>query len=296
MNKFTIFLWLTVCLCAQAQTPSKYGVKNPQGSGFADIAAVAQDQQRLVLYRSPTARQAGVVALYINDQYHTALQHSTFSAVCLDRRVLNLRAKLRLNMGQQLVNLETELQLPAKPSQSHYVRVSEHADGRPRLDPVSSKVALVELQTTRQQMHAHSRLAKLLECQENAQPPKPDPFELVLTLGADIWFAPRRTELKAMTPQSRQELEALIQKLDVQYKNASQIRVQITGRADDTEDPYQNEELAKARAQTVSLYLLSNGLPPQMVQAEWSAAYSQNHPHDGYHNRRVELAVFVNRN
>ena len=69
MNKFTIFLWLTVCLCSQAQTSSKHGVKNPQGSGYADIAAVAQDQQRLVLYRSPTARQAGVVALYINDQY-----------------------------------------------------------------------------------------------------------------------------------------------------------------------------------------------------------------------------------
>jgi len=296
MNKFTIFLWLTVCLCAQAQTASKHGVKNPQGSGYADIAAVAQDQQRLVLYRSPTARQAGVVALYINDQYHTALQHNTFSAVCLDRRVLNLRAKLRLNMGQKLVSLETELQLPAKPSQSHYVRVSEHADGRPRLDAVSPNVALAELQTTRQQMHAHSRLASLRECQENTKPPKSDPSELVLTLGADIWFAPRLTELKAMTPPSRQELDALIQKLDVQYKKASQMRVQITGHADDTDDPYQNEELAKARAQTVSLYLLSNGLPPQMVHAEWSAASSQNHPQDGYHNRRAELAVFINPN
>jgi len=72
--------------------------------------------------------------------------------------------------------------------------------------------------------------------------------------------------------------------------------VQITGRADDTEDACQNEELAKALAQAISLYLLGNGLPPQMVQAEWSATYSQNHPHDGYHNRRAELAVFVNRN
>jgi outer membrane protein OmpA-like peptidoglycan-associated protein len=290
------FLWLAVCLCAQAQTSGKYGVKNPQGSGFADVAAVAQDQQRLVLYRSPTARQAGVVALYINDQYHTALQHNTFSAVCLDRRVLNLRAKLRLNMGHQLVNLETELQLPAKPSQSHYVRVSEHLDGRPRLDAVSPNVALAELQTTRQQMHAHSRLANLRECQGSYQLPKPDPSELVVTLGADIWFAPRRTELKAMTAQSRQELEALIQKLDTQYKNTTQIRVQITGRADDTDDPYQNEELAKARAQTVSLYLLSNGLPTKSVHTEWSAAYSQNHPLDGYHNRRAELAVFINPN
>jgi hypothetical protein len=97
-------------------------------------------------------------------------------------------------------------------------------------------------------MHAHSRLASLRECQENTKLPKSDPSELVLTVGADIWFAPRRTELKAMTPPSRQELDALIQKLDVQYKNASQIRVQITGRADDT---YQNEELAKARSQIV---------------------------------------------
>jgi outer membrane protein OmpA-like peptidoglycan-associated protein len=129
-----------------------------------------------------------------------------------------------------------------------------------------------------------------------AVPDKPDPSELVLTLAADIWFAPRRTELKAMTPPSRQELDALIQKLDVQYKNASQIRVQITGRADDTDDPYQNEELAKARAQTVILYLLSNGLSPKSVHVDWSAAYIQDHPQDGYHNRRAELAVLINPN
>lgn len=296
MNKFTIYLWLTICLCAQAQTVSKHGVKNPQGGGYADIVSVTQDQQRLVLYRSPTARQAGVVALYVNDQYHTALQHNTFSVVCLDSRELNLRAKLRLDIGQKLVSLEAELQLPVKPSRSHYVRVSEHADGRPRLDSVSSKVALVELQTTRQQMHVRSRLASLRECQDSVKPLHSDTSELTLTLGTDIWFSARRTELKAMTQQSRQELDALIQKLDVQYKKASEIRVQITGRADDTDDPYQNEELAKARAQTVSLYLLSNGLPPKSVHADWSAAHSQNHPQDGYHNRRAELAVFINPN
>jgi hypothetical protein len=33
-----------------------------------------------------------------------------------------------------------------------------------------------------------------------------------------------------------------------------------------------------------------------MVHAEWSAASSQNHPQDGYHNRRAELAVFINPN
>lgn len=296
MNKFTIFLWLMVCLCVQAQTDRKPGVKNPQGKGYGDIAAVAQDQQRLVMYRSPTARQVGVVALYVNNQYHTALQHNTFSAVCLDRRELNLRAKLRLNMGTQLVNLETELNLPAKPSQSHYVRVSEHADGRPRLDPVSPNVAMVELQNSRQQMHTQSRLTHQRECQVSSKPPNADTSQLVLTLGADIWFAPRRTELKAITLQSHHELDAIIQKLDGPYKNASQMRVQITGHADDTDDPYQNEELAKVRAQTVSLYLLSNGLLPQMVHVEWSAAYNQTHPQDGYHNRRAELAVFINPN
>lgn len=296
MNKFTISLWLTFCLCTQVQAADKHDVKNPQGNSYVDIVAVAQDLQRLVLYRSPTARQAGVVALYINDQYHTALQHNTFSAVCLDRRVLNLRAKLRLNMGTQLVNLETELQLPIKPSQSHYVRVSEHADGRPRLDTVSAQVALAELQTLRQQMHAHSRLTGLRQCQENTQANKSDTSAIALTLGANIWFASRRTELKAITPRSRQELDALIQKLEIQYKNASEIQVQITGRADDTDDAHQNEELAKARAQTVSLYLLSNGLPPQSVHVDWSAANNQNHPQDGYHNRRAELAVFINPN
>jgi hypothetical protein len=50
------------------------------------------------------------------------------------------------------------------------------------------------------------------------------------------------------------------------------MRVQITGRAYDANDPHQNEELAKVRAQTVSLYLLGNGLPPQTVHAEWRAA------------------------
>jgi outer membrane protein OmpA-like peptidoglycan-associated protein len=108
-------------------------------------------------------------------------------------------------------------------------------------------------------------------------------------MAADIWFAARKTELKGITRQSRQELDALIQKLDRHDKHNSRVRLHITGHADDHDDPYQNEQLAKLRAQTVGLYLLSNGWPPDSVTVEWSAAYNQNHPLDGFHNRRAEL-------
>jgi HlyD family type I secretion membrane fusion protein len=84
-------------------------------------------------------------------------------------------------------------------------------------------------------------------------------------MAADIWFAARKTELKGITRQSRQELDALIQKLDSHDKHNSRVRLHITGHADDHDDPYQNEQLAKLRAQTVGLYLLSNGWPPDSV-------------------------------
>jgi outer membrane protein OmpA-like peptidoglycan-associated protein/peptidyl-tRNA hydrolase len=296
MNKFTIFLWLTVCLCAQAQTAGKHGVKNPQGSGYADIAAVAQDQQRLVLYRSPTAKQVGVVALYINDRYHTSLQHNTFTVLCFDPRITQLRARMHLSMGHAQLDLDAEQELPAKPSGSMYVRVSEHSDGRPRLDLVSAQTAFPELQTTQQQMHVLSRVAQKRECKENMTRQALVTSVTTLTLSADIWFASRKTDLRAITPDSRRELDALIQKIDNEYKKASSVRVLLTGHADDTEDHYQNEQLAKMRAQAISLYLLSNGLPPDSVTVEWSAAYNQTHSQDGYHNRRAELGVFINLN
>lgn len=296
MNKFTIFLWLAVCLCAQAQTASKYGVKNPQGNGYADIGAVTQDQQRLVLYRSPTARQAGVMALYVNDRYHTSLQHDTYTVLCLDSRATHLRARMRVPMGHTQLDLDADQALPVLPGSNTYVRVSEHSDGRPRLDIVSAHTALPELQTTQQQMHVLSRVAQKRECKENVMRQALSTSVTTLTLSADIWFATQKTDLRAITPQSRRELDALIQKLDNQYKKAKSIRVLLTGHADDAEDHYQNEQLAKMRAQAIGLYLLSNGLPPESVTVEWSAAYSQTHSLDGYHNRRAELGVFINLN
>ena len=112
-------------------------------------------------------------------------------------------------------------------------------------------------------------------------------------MATDVWFTVRKTELKGLTPQSRKELDALIQKLDSHDKHSARVHLYITGHADDSDDPYQNEQLAKLRAQTVSLYLLSNGWPPDAVTVEWSAAYNQNHPQDGFHNRRTELYVEI---
>lgn len=290
MGKFTVFLWLAMCSVAHAQTPAKYGVKNPLGSSYQEVEGVAPTQQRLVFFRSPTARKAGVVSLYLNDKYHTSLQHNAYAVVCLDPRATQLRAHSLLPMEQTHLELDAQLELDPKPGDTTYIRISEHADGRPRLDLVSVRTAAPELQNARQQMHTLSRVDNKRECKESSNKPK---AVATLTFSTDIWFATRKTELKAITPQSRRELDAFIQKLDSQYKNASKLRIQLVGHADDTEDSYQNEQPAKARAQTVSLYLLSNGLLPQTVTVEWSAAESQAHPQDGYHNRRAELAAFI---
>jgi outer membrane protein OmpA-like peptidoglycan-associated protein len=292
MNKLTIILWLALCLGAHAQTPHKHGVKNPLGNTYVEVAGVAPTQQRLVFYRSPTARQPGVVGLHLNGKYFTSLQHNAYAVVCLDPSAIQVRALSLVPMEQTYLEVDTQLQLSAKPSDSTYVRVSEHTDGRPRLDVVGASLAAPELQTTRQQMHTISRISNQRECQYAHNKPKPS-ANPTLTLSTDVWFTQRKTELRAITPQSRRELDALIQKLDTQYKQANSIRIQLTGHADDTEDAYQNEQLAKLRAQTISLYLLSNGLSPQNIVVEWSAALNQAHTQDGYHNRRAELAVFV---
>jgi len=69
MNKFTIFLWLAALSAAQAQPSPKYGVHQPLGASYTEAQYVTPSQQRLVFYRSPSARHAGVLALYLNDKY-----------------------------------------------------------------------------------------------------------------------------------------------------------------------------------------------------------------------------------
>ena len=282
---------LAMCCAAHAQTPVTHGVKNPLGTSYIETLGVVPSQQRLVFYRSPTAKQSGVVSLHLNGKYHTSLQHNAYAVVCLDPSPTQLRALLLVPINQQDdLALDAHLELPPRPGDSTYIRVSEYPDGRPRFDVVSPRMATSELQTARQQMHTHSRLHNKRECKETQTKPT---AHRALTLQTDIWFAPRKTELKAITPQSRRELDALIQKLDTQYKQDAVVRVQLTGHADDTDDAYQNEQLAKTRAQIVSLYLLSNGLSAQNLFIEWSAALNQTHPQDGYHNRRAELAVII---
>ena len=291
MNKLTTLLLLAMCCVAHAQTLVAHGVKNPLGNTYAEPSGVELSQQRLVLYRSPTAKQPGVVSLYLNGKYHTSLQHNAYTVVCLEPSPTHLRANLLVPIERQgYQEQETFLELAAKAGDSAYIRVSESLDGRPRFDVVSSRIAITELQTARQQMHTHSRLNNKRDCKETQTR---STAHGAITLHTDVWFVQRKTELKGITPQSRRELDALIQKLDTQYKQNAVVHVLLTGHADDTDDAYQNEQLAKTRAQIVSLYLLSNGLSAQNLFIEWSAALNQTHPQDGYHNRRAELAVFI---
>ncbi len=146
MNKFTIFLWLAALSVAQAQPSQKYGVHRPLGPDYTEAQYVAPTQQRIVIYRSPSARHAGVMALYLNDSYHTSLQRSAFTALCLSVQPTQLRTIARALDPAR--NTDTLPQLPPKAGHTTYVRVSEHPDGRPRLDLVAARIATPELQGT----------------------------------------------------------------------------------------------------------------------------------------------------
>jgi len=250
------------------KTKSGYGIARPLGDTFSASAASNIDatQSQLVIYRAPSRTDSGVVSLNLDDNYHVALQSNAFSLVCLDNDTVDVRTRPAKFAADQAPIPETRLSLPLKKASAHFVRISHRADGRVQFEPVPTRVALDELKDARQQMHILNRAPVVRAC----KPVKNNetPVATVITFGADMAFRDKKTSLQTITPESKNDLEQVLEKINKKYANATEVHIHLVGYADDTSDEPANLRLSMARAQAVQSYLLQNGIRPKELSLE----------------------------
>ena len=65
------------------------------------------------------------------------------------------------------------------------------------------------------------------------------------------------------------EEETILQAIFTEAHSRPGAEVQVVGYADSYDTPERNDEVSKERAESVRMYLISRGLPPEQVRASW---------------------------
>lgn len=294
-SRWQLVLAVLACLAFSKWSPAqtvnpdapkkpKFDITKPLGDTYAAASSVAIEQSRLVIYRPRTSdEKSGVISVYINDRYHTALQQDAFSVVCFDTTKAQLRTRLINAQGELQPELDTRNALGFKRGESLYLRVTDLKNGRTRMDIVPANTASQDLSQARQQKHAISRVPEARPCKQDPGP--------VITFGSDTVFEPQETTL---TPAGEKELSQIVDKINSKYKNLDGVKVHIVGYADDTPEEPHNERLSLARAQSVRTYLINSGLRTEALTHEGRGSKDKNLVSAmGRSGRRVEVAVAV---
>lgn len=253
----------TIAPAAAQIAGGKYGVGRPMGEAYAS-ASITNTQSRLVVYRNPNAKQQSVMTVFINGSYHTSLMQSGFTKICLTEPAIQVRTRLR--PVNQAVNVEQDknVSLLVHKGQTQYVRVAEMPDGTTQMDVVSAKVAGTELQHTREQMHALSRVEAATPCEDNKAADALSGVVLV----AYIEFEAGRSRLTEMSATGLQELDRLVAKLKAQPHSQEVMNLQVVGYANDGDKKTPSKQLAQNRAKTVEDYILSQGVRPKTLSSD----------------------------
>lgn len=301
-----VFATTTLCVHVNAQTDKdaalskpKYGVTKPLGETYAAVKSVADEQTRFVLYRAPidtnkAAEKIGVVSVYLNDRYHTSLQKDAFTVVCLVGKKTEVRTRFLPDHTADIrPEFDTQQTVNTKGGQSVYLRVADLADQKSRIDVVAAKVAASELANAKQQMHTLSRVPGAQPCRE-AEDARIVFDPNVITFGSDAIFEPKKTDIHAISPQGREELKQIIQKINVKYKTFTDIKVHVVGFADDERDEALNLRISQERAKSVRAFFNSQGLRTTTLTYEGrGSSEKQKAQIFELSPRRVEVEVAV---
>lgn len=142
------------------------------GEVFKAPVAVLASQARLIVYRPQGATaDTGLVRVYINGSYHTSLMPTSYSLLCLAPGPVKVDVRqVRRNTGKSdQAGANTEIQLDG--GKTVYLSVKNLEGARYGLESVDSAMATEELKTTREQIHALSRVVAAQECKDPAVDP-----------------------------------------------------------------------------------------------------------------------------
>jgi outer membrane protein OmpA-like peptidoglycan-associated protein len=283
---FTLLLSQTAFAQTEKDKPA-WGVKLPQGKGYTPVGQLSAEQTHLVLYRHPQSKEPGVVTLFLNGRYHTSLQTQGFVASCVDTR--RLHVKTRLVVADQEVNPDQDghFNFQLNHGETVYLRSTVLANQTVALEQVKPTDAMQDLKEMRQQMHTISRADVVKPCKDNQGNEAP----MVITMGTDTMFLPNKTDLNSVTPDGMRELNMVIEKITGKYKSFNQVRILVTGFADDGDNEQDNIRLGRERAQTIGLYFVDRGIRASSVTVSSRGSEQSKYYNAG--NRRVEVEAGV---
>jgi outer membrane protein OmpA-like peptidoglycan-associated protein len=250
-----------------------------------ETAAAANGKGKIVVYRtSPNARQVTdnqPYSLFINEDYQASLLEGGFT-------VQDLCPGLnKLAVSPQNVDRYTPQKLPSlnvTAGQTYFFESVMQKDGKVALLPRN----LSELGQSRLQVHTVPRYTQK-PCQ---------PLTEKVVLDGNGFFAFDRSGMNDLQAEGREQLMRLTQDLKTNFVTIN--RIQIDGHTDRFGKPSYNERLSKARAETVKMFLMAQGINTEFVtngigssqpRVQCPGAKSKAVIECLYPNRRIEVNI-----
>lgn len=265
----------------QGSTARIFGtVAEPQGEFYATPAPTVPELVRVTYYRPGPAPVLGSARLEVNGRYHTSLQVGSFTEVCLPSGNVDLGVRLVQNGLPFDTFAATQLAVQVQANQRVFLRITDRADGRTELVMVDPQSAQAEIKNTRRQRHAVSRVQQDSACIVDTNPSAAQGLvpvgsqgagasgvqELVV-LGVGTLFAFGESSFSAITPQGREELTQLVERIQNTYGNSNALHIQVTGHADPIGNARANQRLSAARAQAVRSFMVQKGIRADRISS-----------------------------
>jgi OOP family OmpA-OmpF porin len=262
-----------LCLMAAAPAALAQGamrdaavpVANVQAQGPAYRAApgVAPDQAQVVFYRNALGAAADGEAahVYINGEFHTALQPHSFTRFCVAPGSYAIEAHIG-DAPKFVAKADPRTRVALDGGKTYFVGVAESRSG----DPVPTRRADAEkqLEGAWEQRHFVNRASLVVPCHEvEAVAPE----KVRYTLSADVLFEFAKSDYGSITPRGREELRKVAQQIS-EHSPSTVTRVKVRGHADPIGSVPSNKVLSEQRARTVVRVLNEEGLPSDRLSFE----------------------------
>jgi OOP family OmpA-OmpF porin len=249
----------------RAQT-EEHTILRPLGELYSSPPRVHPQLARMTFYRTESNQGTGATTVIINDRYQASLQPGGYTDLCMKPSVVDVGVSLQKFNERARELPDSAMFVTVKGGQDVFIRVVDLPKGRLSLVNVQPEVAFAELQKTRRQVHSISRVPGASACDQVTGSPAPK--AVAITLNTDALFAYGRSDLSAILPYGREQLEHLAERLRTRYADFEQSQIQVIGHADPVGSVTGNQRLSEARAKTVANYLVRAGVNAGKIRSE----------------------------
>jgi len=236
-----------------------------QGPAYRAVPGVAPDQAQVVFYRNPlgtTAVADGEAAhVYINGEFHTALQPHSFTRFCVTPGSYAIEAHIG-DAPKFAAKADPRTRVALEGGKTYFAHVSENRSGDPV--PTRRDEAEKQLEGASEQRHFVNRASVVVPCHE-VQAVAAE--KIRYTLSADVLFDFAKSDYGSITPLGREELRKVAEQIR-EHSPSTVTRVRVRGHADPIGSVPGNRVLSEQRARTVVRVLGEEGLASDRLSFE----------------------------